>query len=502
VDRIRADTEPQEGKVTYQSGDDSQLLSDLRTALKRWHRPTLGGVALAESLADVQRRLAADPWLARSNALRRSVRSALAALRGRGRAEEADLLERRYLGDESVILLAETYHLSERSIYNRLHEAHIALAHALWALEQPEAEAAPDALPATEPSRPLSRARYLPPQTCTHLFGRDEVLAQLLDYLGDYHGHWVISLDGMAGLGKTALAREAAGRLAETERFADIAWVTVRSLSYTSRGPGHLDLPALTCGQVLDTIASQLAGIDLGSLSLPAKRDRIREILYADSCLVVLDNLEAAMNCGTWPDWFWDMADPSKFLLTSRHWLDSEVGPSVLSLEQLAEPESLALIRHEAHLRGLSELANASDDALHPILVVTGGNSLAIKLVVGQLGSLPLSRILTALETTQPGTDSFYQYLYRVSWDLVSAPAQHLLRRMAQLPAGGGTWEDLSIISNLSRDDLTSAIEALATHSLLQVSGFEEKTYSLHPLTYHFAISQAAQKTNTEETTA
>ena len=105
---------------------------------------------------------------------------------------------------------------------------------------------------------------------------------------------------------------------------------------------------------------------------------------------------------------------------------------------------------------------------------------------------LPLSQILAALETVQPGTDSFYQYLYRVSWELVSAPAQLLLLRMVQLPTGGGTWEDLSAISGLRGDDLASAIEELTTHSLLQAVGFE-KTYSLHPLTHHFAVSQAAQ---------
>jgi hypothetical protein len=485
--------------LAYQSGDDPQLLSDLRTALKRWRRPTLGDAALADGLAEVQRRQTADPGLTRSNALRQSVLSALASLRENGQAEETDLLERRYLRGESVTWLTETYHLSERTIYHRLNEAHVALAHALWASEQSEGEMVPDSLLATETSRTLSRARHLPPQTGTRLFGRDEVLAQLLDYLDDRGGHWVISLDGMAGLGKTALAREAAGLLAKTDRFADIAWVTVRSVSYTSRGPGQVELAALTCGQVLDTIASQLGDTDLSLLPLPAKRYRVREILSADPCLVVLDNLETAMDCGSWPDWFWDMAAPSKFLLTSRHWLASDVGQSVLSLDQLAEPESLALIRHEAHLRGQPEVADASDDVLHRILTVTGGNPLAIKLVVGQLVSLPLSRILAALKTAQPGTDSFYQYLYSVSWDLVSAPAQHLLGRMAELQACGGTWEDLSAISGLSGNELASAIESLAGHSLLQASGFEEKTYSLHPLTYHFAVSQAAQKPGAEE---
>ncbi len=473
--------------MTYQSGDDPQLLSDLRMALKRWRRATLGDAALAGGLADIRRRLAADPWLTRSDALRQSVRAALASMQDGGLAKEARLLDRRYLRGESVTWLTGTYSLSERSIYHRLHEACVALAHALWALEQVEVEMAPTALPATSSSPALSLDRHLPPPTSTHLFGMDEVLAQLLDYLDDRDGRWVISLDGMAGLGKTVLAREAAGRLAVTERFADIAWVTVNPLSYTSPGPQRLDLPALTCGQVLDTIASQLGGADLDTLPLPAKRDRVREILHTGPCLVVLDNLETAMDCGTWPDWFWDMANPSKFLLTSRHWLESGIGPSVISLDQLAERESLALIRHEAYLRGLTEVAGASEDALSQILAVTGGNPLAIKLVVGQLVSLPLDYVLAALDTAEPGADSFYQYVYRLSWDLISAPARHLLRRMVRLPAGEGTWEALSSISSLSGSALASAIEELTTHSLLQASGFETKTYHLHPLTYRFA---------------
>jgi|GEM_PF-6658802 len=48
-------------------------------------------------------------------------------------------------------------------------------------------------------------------------------------------------------------------------------------------------------------------------------------------------------------------------------------------------------------------------------------------------------------------------------------------------------------MSNLAGNELASAIEELTTHSFLQACGFEEKTYSLHPLTYHFALSQAAQ---------
>jgi len=493
VDEFHTAAELREGRVAYQSGDDPQLLSDLRNALKRWHRPTLGDTALAGSLVKVQRGLSAEPWLTRSNALRQVVRTALASLRETRRTKEADLLERHYLRNESVIRLVETYNLSERSLYYRLHDALVALAHAIWSMEQLEVSAAPDALPAPEGAQALLRGRHLPPQTYTQLFGMEQVLARLLEYLNDPEGRWVISLDGMAGLGKTALAREAAGRVAKTDRFADIAWVTVRPAAYASQAPLQLDIPALTCGQVLDAIASQLGSADLGPLPLPVKRNRTRELLADRACLIVLDNLETALDCGSWPDWFWEMARPSKFLLTSRHWLHLDVGHQVLRLDQLPETESLILIRHEAHRRGLMEVADASDDTLRPILAATGGNPLAIKLVVGQLVSLPLSRILAALETAQRGADPFYQYLYRVSWELVSAPAQHLLRRMAEVQACEASWEDLAATSGLRGDDLNRAIEELVTHSLMQTVGFE-KTYSLHPLTQHFALSQTAQR--------
>ncbi|MBN1247371.1 MAG: hypothetical protein JXC32_06915 [Anaerolineae bacterium] len=484
--------------MAYQSGDDPRLLSDLRAALKRWRRPTLGDAALAHRLADVERRLAADPRMIRSNALRQTLQAALASLRDEEQNEGVDLLERHYFRNENVVLMAENRHLSERSLYHRLYEAQVALAHALWAQEPIEANAA--GAFADRSSHALLHAQHLPPKTATQLFGVGEMLAQLLAYLEDRDHHWVISLAGMAGLGKTALAREAAGRLAATDRFADIAWVMMNPAAYTSRGltrrPDHL---ALTCSQVLNTIVRQLSSVNLDPFDLPTNRDRVRELLHAHSYLVVLDNLETPMDCGTLPDWFWGMANPSKFLLTSRHWLEADVEASVLSMEALAEPDGLALIRHEAHLRGRQQMSESDEDALHQILAVTGGNPLAIKLVMGQLKSLPLSRILTDLKTVQPGTETFYRYLYRLSWDLISMPARHLLVQMVRLPASGGTWEDLAAIVDMPSSDLSAVIEALVDHSLVQVSGFEEKIYSLHPLTYHFASRLAAQKPGAQE---
>ena len=67
--------------MPYPNGDDPQLLKEVHGALKRWHRSTLGDTALAGQLACVERRLLDEPGLTRSNALRKTIRLALAGLR-------------------------------------------------------------------------------------------------------------------------------------------------------------------------------------------------------------------------------------------------------------------------------------------------------------------------------------------------------------------------------------------------------------------------------------
>jgi hypothetical protein len=144
-------------------------------------------------------------------------------------------------------------------------------------------------------------------------------------------------------------------------------------------------------------------------------------------------------------------------------------------------------------------VVEAPDDALHPILAVTGGNPLALKLVVGQLATLPLSQVLAALQSVQPSADPFYHHLYHTSWELLSPPARQLLVRMAPLPEAGGAWDDVAATSSLSDSVLRASLAELTAHSLLQVAGLEEKVYCLHPLTRHFVASLAARQEPVEE---
>jgi tetratricopeptide (TPR) repeat protein len=479
--------------VGYTGPDDPLLVANLRAVLRRWHSAALGEATLATELTAVDRRLAAEPHLSRAAALQGVIRAALAGLLRTGHRDLAELLEQRYIHGRGLYYLCRDYHLSERSFYYRLNDAVAALAQALWSLEQTHTTAA---APVGVPARGIpqdDRTRHLPPPSYTRLFGVEEVLAQLLEHLGAADDHWLISVEGMGGLGKTALAREAAGRVASASGFTGIAWLTAKREFYTWRGLEESEQPALNFEQLLDGIGDQLGESGWGPLPLAAKQERIRALLRAQPYLVVVDNLETAADCATLPGQLWALARPSKFLLTSRHRVAPDAGAypvSTLSLDELSEADSLALLRYEGRLRGLHELSEAGDEALRPILAVTGGHPLALKLVVGLLASLPLNRVLARLQESGSHADPFYRFLYRPSWELLTDPGRHLLRTMALLPVTGGVWEELAAASGLDASELEAAVQDLIAHSLLQASGLVERSYSIHRLTHQFVLGQ------------
>ena len=477
----------------YTGPDDPLLVANLRAVLRRWHSVALGEAALATDLTAVESHLAADPRLSRAAALQDVIRTALASLRRGGHRDLAELLEQRYIYGRGLYHLTDDYHLSERSLYYRLNDAVAALARALWSVEQDEATVGLSPTGSAPWTAQEKLTRHLPPPSYTLLFGVEQVLAQLLEHLDAPNDHWLISIEGLGGLGKTALAREAVGRAVSTGRFTGMAWLTAKREFYTWRGLEESDQPALTYEQLLDGIGEQLGDSGWGPLPLAAKQERVRALLHAQSNLVVVDNLETAADCEALPGHLWGLARPSKFLLTSRHRVAPDASAytvSTLSLDELPEANSLALLRHEGRLRGLRELFEAGDEALHPILAVTGGHPLALKLVVGLLASLPLDRVLARLQLREPRVDPLYQFLYRPSWELLTDSGKQLLRTMAMLPVTGGDWEELAAASGLDGAELEAAVQDLIVHSLLQASGLAERNYSIHRLTHQFVLSQ------------
>jgi hypothetical protein len=405
-------------------------------------------------------------------------------------AAAASLLEHHFWRGETMAHLARERHIAESTLYARQERALHALARILWSMEQVAREKAD--------AREGRLARNLPPPTYSRLFGRDEILTRLCDELADSVGPWLVCLEGLAGLGKTSLAHRFATWAVGSACFADIIWVTAQQQRFTiwsgivARPETR---PALTFESLLDGIAQQLGHDHLRGKSLPQKEASLRATLRQAPYLVIVDNVEAAADPHALASQLWRFANPTRFLFTSCHSLCEHSGVLCLTLNELTEADSVQLIRSEGAKRGISTITGADDTALCQVYHVTGGNPLAIKLVVGQARSLPLDRALHRLRGARGWrSEDLYRFIYRQSWALLSPAARGVLLALPSLPGSGGRWEDLLVAAGLSEDNLEQALQELAGMSLLNVGGVEKKWYTIHQLTYTFVSSGVPER--------
>lgn len=464
---------------------DRGFIKDVHTALKRYHRegdleehPLLSLAAITQS---VRCQNLPEGTASRVLALKELLQEALDRLQKRD-AEAAHLLEQRFWQRRSVIEVARRLGLAESTLYYRQERAIRDLARIIWEMEQEAGRQVQ--------ARAHHLRRNLPPPTYTRLFGVADKLAALRAALGDTRGKWLISVEGLGGLGKTALAREAMEWAAHSGAFEDLVWETAKQEIFTWKGIERRERPALTFEGLLDAIALQLGYPEIPRMRFEEKRESVKALLKSRPYLIVVDNLETAVDYEAIADQLWGLANPTKFLLTSRHRLSGYEHVHAIPLDELEAQDALAFIRYEGQERGIADIVRAEDATLLRIYEVTGGNPLAIKLVLGQTVSLTLDRVLANLRQAKRGHDQFYLFIYWNSWNLLSDEARLLLLHMPLLPARGGTWEDLAAASGLEDEALERAIKELVDTSLLTAGGLEEKVYTIHRLTHHFVLSE------------
>ncbi len=329
---------------------------------------------------------------------------------------------------------------------------------------------------------PVAAPRRLPADT--GLFtGRQDELGQLLDPAGrtgagkSPGAAMIFAIDGMGGVGKTALALHAAHRLAE--RFPD--------------GQLFLDLCGFTRDRPPrepgDALAELLGALGVTPGQIPAQTEP-RAALYRDRLagtrtLVVLDNardeaqvlplLPAAAGC--------------LVLVTSRRRLKALDDAVPMPLDVLPPGEAVALLHRSARVRPDHQ---AYDVRWEQVAELCGRLPLAV-VIAGALlrtggKAWDLQRLLDRLAPHQ-AEDDLAGYtdetrslaaVFDLSYQALSADEQRLFRRLGLLP---GAEIDAYAAAALLDSDLETAdrlIERLADHNLL--IGLEPGRYRLHDL--------------------
>ena len=331
----------------------------------------------------------------------------------------------------------------------------------------------------------------------TQLFGVDAFLEKIKEDLSAPQAAWIISLWGEGGLGKTAIAYEAVSRYAALAGFTRVGWVSAKTLQLLPDGvllrAGSAELH---WGNLLKKLADQL-DIHLGENSSGWITDfqrAMRSLPPGERCLLIVDNLETVDDVDESLQYLGSnsLVNPHKILLTTRHALRGKVRSLV---ERHIKGLELEPALHFIRSLGNGVIEEASDDELRPIVEVTEGNPLLIKLFVTRLltSHLPLAFVLAELQAVnQRLGQNIIDYLYAESLatlvQLCGRDASHwILNAFCPLGAGDNVnYEALRTFSGIEDEEVfRNTLRVACDLSLIRTSKLNS-LYSIHSLLWKF----------------
>ncbi|GII59758.1 hypothetical protein Pth03_81470 [Planotetraspora thailandica] len=292
---------------------------------------------------------------------------------------------------------------------------------------------------------------------------------------------------GTAGMGKTALAVQAAGQLADLfpdgRFFLDL------------RG---MDATPLASGSAL---ARLLRALGVAERGIPAdeqeRAGHYRALLRERRCLIVLDN--AAGESQVRPLLPGD--GPSMTLITSRSPLAGLEGVHQVPLAQLAEPEAAALLRTIVG----DARSRAEPDAVDALARLCGHLPLAMRIAGNRLQSRPgwtIRQLVGRLSDEERRLDALaagdlhVAAAFALSYDQLTPIARQTFRRLALAAAPEFGVPMTAVLTQLDVDHAEDALEELVELGLL--SSPYAGRYRFHDLVRLYARAQLEQEESIE----
>ncbi len=328
----------------------------------------------------------------------------------------------------------------------------------------------------------------LPRRTGEPFVGRDAEREEIQSLLLDEKVH-IIVMDGIGGIGKTALSLDICNKIVEkSDRFDFVLWVSAKA-DYLMPGESILRVEQRMRGMrdLLRTIA-----IAIGYSREEAECPRQAQLLkYMGSAhfLIVVDNFETVSGAEAMWQLFLSLPPTCKVLITSRHREIKNKGEYVSSLGGLDPKSARALFGEEVRRLGVRLPADFGDQSILDLIDRLGRVPLAIKHVVGLLarGRHPTD-ILKALGGRR--LDVLLQFCFPASFEGLTHNARLVLYALA-LASDPLDAVRLRLTLELESDELMKALLELKQVSFLVTTERANGTwYSLLPLTRKFGYAQ------------
>jgi tetratricopeptide (TPR) repeat protein len=322
--------------------------------------------------------------------------------------------------------------------------------------------------------------------------GRQKEKAEVREALASRS--FLVSIDGIGGIGKTALALEVACECLKASKdeipadgiptFGAFIWTTAKDRE-------------LAMSDILDTLARTLDYPYIAQLPPEEKPSEAAKLLQAQKCLLIVDNFETITD-DTVRDFLLSLPDSSKALVTSREQKLRQA--RAISLRGMEKDEALILIRSEGKRLGLPTVERAEEKALLRLYEATGGAPLAIKWAVGQMKQRGQS-LDTVLDYLYEARGDVFENIFARSWELLSENARRVLMVMP-IFATSASKPAIEAASDVHKWDLDEALGQLVEMWLVEASAAldeAKRRYSVHPLTRAYARSRLTQDAESEE---
>lgn len=388
------------------------------------------------------------------------------------RQAEADLLRRRFLLGETTQEIALDLHLSEDQLNRQQREGLDSLAQIFLEHEQ------------------LSRIEKmeewlaeLQPPTYERLYGVDTLRTKVKHLLLDPTGPAIMALTGLGGIGKTAIVDSVVRDLSHTPTFTRVIWLRAESISNDAGGFEE---------DLVGSLAKRLLQPTDPALQWP---QALRQIFKNTPHLVVIDNLEEEGRELKWLYLLREFARPTKFVLTSRTLPAIFANIEIVKVPELGLKPSTDFLLDYAASVGLEHYVTELSKQARSIYALTGGNPMALKLIIGLLHVWPLETALRALQQGPGGdVERMYRHIFHTSWKTISANGRKVLQAMALAGNEGAETEQLQALTDLSEVALRESLNELVTRSLLELRSQKGKPrYGVHRLTETFVRNQLAR---------
>jgi len=318
-----------------------------------------------------------------------------------------------------------------------------------------------------------------------YFVGREDELKTVLQSLQPNSRTFIIGIEGIGGVGKSALAIEVSHRCIEDDLFASVIWISSKESILTVHGIEPIIPEAKSLSDILITIGTSLGNPTIGNLSIQDQIKRAYNLLSRQTTLLILDNFESLSKEEQHDilDFLRRSPITIKAIVTSR---ERVTEGQIIRLQGLSAEESNALLKWDAQQKNIQ----LTHDQNKHLVDLTGGLPLALLWVQGQIAVLGYSVTQVLDKLKLDANIPILQYCFNHSWNLLRNNNENKLLFILALLPEAVSRDALQEISGIDDDDDLD----VALSDLLQLTLVEHEPhrsyFNILPLTRRYIRTQ------------